>query len=111
MVVSDGWSSFGRKDGVSRAERIKQKVESVSARLWTNKYIGYILGKASINIQNLGSLDEEAAEVAIARNGILLVPGGNTFQAMRGLQRHREAIRQHVKNGKPYVGDSAGARL
>lgn len=107
--VSDGHTSFNTDDNVSIGGRIEQRIESVTANSWSKLYLKHVLGKIQLKDVLVNALSEEEFSAELKNADIFLVPGGNTFQTMRGLVKHEEVIRLAVANGLPYVGDSAGS--
>ena len=57
--------------------------------------------------------EDDAPSRVVSQADAVLVGGGNTFQLLRLMARRGllEAIRRLVKQGKPYVGWSAGANV
>jgi peptidase E len=108
LLVTDGWTPFTGADGMTFVERLNHRVESIFIRWWTNKYISHVLGNVAIYNLNLGAASIEMAEFIIGYSDMIIVPGGNTFQTIRGIKPHEYMIRRHVAEGKPYVSDSSG---
>lgn len=68
---------------------------------------------ASLNIQVKGLHEFEDPAGAIRDAETLFTGGGNTFLLVSQLYKHKviEALVEAVKNGKPYLGTSAGSNI
>lgn len=108
LMVADGWIPFTRDDGVPLRKRLEQRIDNAAARSWTNDYLEFLLSDAMVTELTIGELDDDQFGDAADRAGMLLLPGSNTFQLMRGLCRHKDAIRERASKGLIVVGDSAG---
>ncbi len=107
--ISDGWAPFEPRDGASVPERLGQRVESRLARTWSSRYLGYVLGKASVETHNIGRLNDDELADLMQRADVLVGGGGCTPLLNRGMDQHRTAIRWFIGEGLPYVGESAGS--
>src|SRR5207244_4670358 len=90
LRIADGWQPLTAAHGASYLERIEQRVEAVTARIWSDRYIEYVLGKVSVETMAIGQLDPDGFAETAKRFGMLLAPGGNTYLTALGLQSHRE---------------------
>jgi peptidase E len=108
LRIADGWVPFTALDEIAGYKRFEHRVESVAARLWSSRYIGYVLTGATVETQRVGQLSDAEMRRLLSQTDMLLVPGGNTYQTMRGLLPHKEAIKKMVGAGMPYIGESAG---
>lgn len=110
LRIADGWQPFKSSDNVSLGDRLEQTGEHIGGRLWSTKYTRWVLGKnAVINTESIGNKTPESVNVLLYQTDLLLLPGGNTYQLMRGLSAHREVIRNKISEGLPTVGESAGS--
>jgi peptidase E len=109
LRVADGWTPFNKKDGVSITGRIEQRVEAISAKAWSNRYLSYIIGnRAVVKTVQASNYEGQTFANLLTSADMLIVPGGNTYQTMRGLAPHKELVEDLVRSGLPYMGDSAG---
>jgi len=114
LRVADGWSPFQWTSGATLRQELKQRAEGLGARVWSHKYLKYVLGRAAVIDTMHGTAHPDALTRWSFRNAVedadmLLVPGGNTYQAMNGLKPHIEIIGKKIKEGLPYIGESAGS--
>jgi peptidase E len=110
LRLADGWAPFAATDDVSLIDRLYNRVESTASKPWSKRYIGYVLGNnVTIRTRYLGGLDKIHAAEIINQADMLLAPGGNTWQAIKGLQPHKDALKRAVGAGVPYLGESAGS--
>lgn len=108
LRIADGWANFDRNDGTTRGERARQRFEAWSARKWSDTCLKYVLGNVTVDNIYAGQYCRSMFEKRLKNADMLLVPGGNTYLAMRGLAPHAENIGRLVAHGLPYIGDSAG---
>jgi peptidase E len=108
LRLSDGWLPFGSREGVSFTRRGGQRGENLAARAWSNHYVKHVLTGAEVVTHRIGGYDPISAQRILNEADLLLVPGGNTFQTIRGMNKYGEMITNAVNNGLPYMGESAG---
>jgi hypothetical protein len=109
LRIADGWQPFNRQDNVPMGHKAEHIIGALTSRRWSTHYIGYVLGLPNVATKVLGDLSEDAASELITKSDMILVPGGNTWQTIKGLQPHRELFHSAIIDGKPYVGESAGS--
>ncbi len=110
LRLADVWKPFNANDPIDRATRLEHYVESQAARLWSKRYLRWSLGKrATITTVTLGDMGPIQVQSLLNNADLLVVPGGNTYQVIRGIYQYRELIREAISEGLPYVGESAGS--
>lgn len=116
LKVGDGSSPYKKSDKPWALSRLFDKaVEDPTAKWWTNYYIKHVLGdSAAANMQTVTVADEDPyiLRQKMEAADLILVPGGNTYKTMRGINERREnrqTFLEMVLAGKPYMGESAGA--
>lgn len=110
LRLADGWQPFNSRDPIGRAGRIEHFAESQAAKLWSKRYIQWSLGKrATVTTLAIGDVSYTEARSQLDNTDLLLVPGGNTYQTLRGISRHKDLIKEKVASGLPFVGESAGS--
>lgn len=110
LRLADGWQPFGTADPVDRAARLEHWAESRAARLWSGKYLRWCLGKRAVILtETIGDKSPDEARRLLKGVDLLVMPGGNTYQATRGSGRHSTLIKKAVAAGLPFVGESAGS--
>lgn len=88
------------------------KVENVQFCVRAGKKALEKLG-ATVDVLDLGAIDENEMKARIAGSDIIYVTGGNTFFLLQEMKRTGAdiAIKQAIDSGKIYVGESAGAMI
>jgi peptidase E len=110
LRVADGWQRFLPSDPPSRPVRVKHYAESQAARLWSSRYLRWGLGRrATVETVALHNKNIEEVKVLLQRADLLVAPGANTYQFIRGVNPFAGFIREAVTEGLPYLGDSAGS--
>jgi hypothetical protein len=110
LRLADGWKPFNASDHVGRVDWYWHNIESWAARKWSDDYLHWSLGeRVAIKTVTLGDMDPAKVPELLTNTNLLLVPGGNTYQVLRGIDRYKELIREAIAEGLPYVGESAGS--
>jgi Peptidase family S51 len=111
LVFEDAWTKFTRRSDVSYKEKYMQRVIGKGEKIWSKSWLKYILGRnAVISTVNSSRIDRITLKYALEAYDSILMPGGNTFQLMRGLRKNADIIRDRVNEGSHlYIGESAGA--
>lgn len=108
--LTDGWLPFKTQDRMSHAQGLHQRAEAAIARAWSSYYLSKLLAGAGVHDYCLSENSASENVAVLERTDVLLVPGGNTYQLMRGLQPHVAQIAAQVLSGQTaYIGESAGA--
>jgi peptidase E len=111
LVFEDGWNRYGKHSELSFHHKIDQRLNGIGERMWTRNWLKYLLGKnALIETIKSSKLDNITFNNELNRYDTAVLPGGNTFQLMRGLRRNSSVLKNSVENGSIlYVGESAGS--
>ena len=81
-------------------------------RKWSDDYLHWSLGeRVAIKTVTLGDMDPAKVPELLTNTNLLLVPGGNTYQVLRGIDRYKELIREAIAEGLPYVGKAQAVLL
>jgi peptidase E len=110
LRIADGWQLFSRNDPVSNLARTEQYVEGPLSQVWSNRYLQWALGKrATIKTILLQSKKPVEVRALLKQTDLLVAPGANTYQLIRGIEPFAGIIRGAVARGLPYLGESAGS--
>jgi peptidase E len=110
LRIADGWQPFSPNDSIGKPTRIQHYVESQAARLWSSRYLHWALGKrATIETAAFNQKNPEEVKALLEWADLLVAPGANTYQFIRGIKPFVGLIREAVAEGLPYLGDSAGS--
>ena len=111
LIFTDGWNRFDRKSELSINHKINQRLNGMGERIWTRTWLKYLLGRnALISTVNSSKMDKITLKNELNKYDAAILPGGNTFQLMRGLRKNSSVIKNSVEEGSIlYVGESAGS--
>jgi peptidase E len=108
LRIADGWQPFSKPDKVASRHRVENTIGALTSRRWSH-YINYVLGKPKMTTAVFGGLTDTAVEKLMRNADLVVVPGGNTWQTMKGLEPHKELFHTAIAEGKPYLSESAGS--